>query len=181
MDRAEAIATVANSRNLKMTNTRLRAAYMYYVEGLTQNEIAERLGIGRVTVVRHLNEARRKREVRFEIETGISDCVELELQLEKQFRLTTAIVTPDSGDETTIRDLVGFSAGAYLSDILVDGVSIGVSWGKTLSRSLITLAPRTLQNATVISLLGGIIRRAPSIRPSSPGRWPPRSAPSATC
>lgn len=156
MDEAEAIATVANNRNLRMLNTRLRAAYMYYVEGLTQNEIAERLGIGRVTVVRYLNEARRKREVRFEIESGISDCIELELRLEKQFSLKKAMVTPDSGDRSTIRNLIGFSAGAYLSEILEDGISIGVSWGKTLSRSLVTLTPRLLQNASVISLLGGI-------------------------
>lgn len=156
MDPAEAIAMVANNRNMKMTNMRLRATYMYYVEGLTQNEIADRLGIGRVTVVRHLNEARRKREVRFEIETGISDCVELELELEKRFALKKAVVAPDSGDNATIRNLIGFSTGAYLSDLLEDGISIGVSWGKTLSRSLVTLAPRLLQNASVISLLGGI-------------------------
>ncbi|HET7412236.1 MAG TPA: sugar-binding domain-containing protein, partial [Pararhizobium sp.] len=156
MDQAEAIATVANDRNLKMRDMRLRAAYMYYVEGLTQNEIAERLGIGRVTVVRYLNEARRKREVRFEIESGISDCVELELKLEKQFSLKKAIVTPDSGDGATIRNLIGFSTGAYLSEILDDGMSIGVSWGKTLSRALVTLTPRLLQNASVVSLLGGI-------------------------
>jgi DNA-binding transcriptional regulator LsrR (DeoR family) len=34
-----------------------RIAWMYYVEGQRQNEIAERLGIGRVTVVRTINEA----------------------------------------------------------------------------------------------------------------------------
>ena len=37
---------------------RIRAAWMYYMEQLTQNEIAERLGIGRVTVVRLLADAR---------------------------------------------------------------------------------------------------------------------------
>ena len=179
MDEAEAIATVANSRNMKMTNARLRAAYMYYVEGLTQNEIAERLGIGRVTVVRHLNEARRKREVRFEIETGISDCVELELRLERAFGLDKAIVVPDSGDPSTIRDLIGFSTGAFLSDILVDGISIGVSWGKTLSRALVTLAPRTLQDASVVSLLGGIFQ-ARAFNPSE-FAWQVAAAIGAEC
>ena len=36
----------------RIARNRVRIAWMYYVEGLTQNEIAERLGIGRVTVTR---------------------------------------------------------------------------------------------------------------------------------
>ena len=39
----------------RIAHNRMRIAWMYYVEGLTQNEIAERLGIGRVTVVRNIN------------------------------------------------------------------------------------------------------------------------------
>ena len=41
----------------RIARNRMRIAWMYYVEGLTQNEIAEKLGIGRVTVVRNINEA----------------------------------------------------------------------------------------------------------------------------
>ena len=45
----------------RIARNRMRIAWMYYVEGLTQNEIADRLGIGRVTVVRNINEAIRQR------------------------------------------------------------------------------------------------------------------------
>ena len=48
----------------RIARNRMRIAWMYYVEGLTQNEIADRLGIGRVTVVRNINEALRHREVK---------------------------------------------------------------------------------------------------------------------
>ena len=41
----------------RIARNRMRIAWMYYVEGLTQSEIADRLGIGRVTVVRNINEA----------------------------------------------------------------------------------------------------------------------------
>ncbi|MGF1475488.1 MAG: sugar-binding transcriptional regulator [Geminicoccaceae bacterium] len=156
METMAAIANVASARDHKITNTRLRAAYMYYVEGMTQNEIADRLGVGRVTVVRHLNEARRRREVRFEVDGGIGGCVHLEMKLESRFGLDKAVVAPDSGDPSTINSLVGFCAGAYLSELLDDGLSIGVGWGQTLVRSLVTLAPRTLKNASVVSLLGGV-------------------------
>ena len=49
---------------------RLRAAWMYHVEGLTQSEIGIRLGLGRVTVVRLLAEARVRNEVKVSIEIG---------------------------------------------------------------------------------------------------------------
>ena len=52
----------------RIARNRMRIAWMYYVEGLTQNEIADRLGIGRVTVVRNINEAIKQREVKIWIE-----------------------------------------------------------------------------------------------------------------
>ena len=42
---------------------RIRAAWMYFVEQMTQNEIADVLGVGRVTIVRMLADARSRNEV----------------------------------------------------------------------------------------------------------------------
>ena len=53
-------------RSGRLARNRIRIAWMYYVEGLTQNEIADKLGIGRVTVVRNINEAIRQREVKID-------------------------------------------------------------------------------------------------------------------
>ena len=65
----------------------MRIAWMYYVEDLTQNEIAERLGICRVTVVRNINEAIEQREVKIRIEGEIAECVEIEVALKNAFNL----------------------------------------------------------------------------------------------
>ena len=65
----------------------MRIAWMYYVEDLTQNEIAERLGIGRVTVVRNINEAIEQREVKIRIEGEIAEGVEIEVALKNAFNL----------------------------------------------------------------------------------------------
>ncbi|MEK1853704.1 MAG: sigma factor-like helix-turn-helix DNA-binding protein, partial [Phyllobacterium sp.] len=48
----------------KISRMRMRAAWMYYIEQMTQNEIAEILGVGRVTIVRMLAEARARNEVK---------------------------------------------------------------------------------------------------------------------
>lgn len=43
---------------------RLRAAWLYYNQGLTQKDVAERLGISRSTVIRLLDEALKRSKCR---------------------------------------------------------------------------------------------------------------------
>ena len=142
----------------RIARNRMRIAWMYYVEGLTQNEIAERLGIGRVTVVRNINEAIRQREVKIRIEGEIAECVEIEDALKKAFDLKDAIVVPEPNNSVQVTKSIGNAAGMFMSDILKDGMSVGVGWGATLYESLATLTTRELNNVQVISLLGGIVQ-----------------------
>jgi DNA-binding transcriptional regulator LsrR (DeoR family) len=142
----------------RVARNRLRIAWMYYVEGLTQNEIAEKLGIGRVTVVRNINEALKQREVKIWIEGEIAECFELEEQLKKTFDLRDAVVVPEPSNTLHVTKAIGVAAGMYITDSLTDDMSIGVGWGATLYESLQTLAPRELENVQVISLLGGIVQ-----------------------
>ena len=142
----------------RVARNRMRIAWMYYVEGLTQNEIADKLGIGRVTVVRNINEALRQREVKIWIEGEVAECLELEAQLKQAFGLREAIVVPEPSSPANATKAIGVAAGMYITDSLTDDMSIGVGWGATLYESLQTLAPRELENVQVISLLGGIVQ-----------------------
>ncbi len=45
------------------SSLRLRAAWLYYNQGLTQKDVAEQLGISRTTVIRLLDEAMKRSEV----------------------------------------------------------------------------------------------------------------------
>lgn len=142
----------------RIARNRMRIAWMYYVEGLTQNEIAEKLGIGRVTVVRNINEAIKQREVKIRIEGDIAECIEIEDGLKKAFNLQDAIVVPEPNNSANIAKSIGNAAGMFVSDTLKDGMSVGVGWGATLYESLATLTTRELNNVQVISLLGGIVQ-----------------------
>ncbi|RUU61547.1 sugar-binding transcriptional regulator, partial [Mesorhizobium sp. M2C.T.Ca.TU.009.01.2.1] len=73
---------------------RIRAAWMYFVEQMTQNEIADVLGVGRVTIVRMLAEARARNEVKITIESELLEIVRLERALERTFGLQQALVAP---------------------------------------------------------------------------------------
>ncbi|CAN5487229.1 sugar-binding transcriptional regulator [soil metagenome] len=131
---------------------------MYYVEGLTQNEIADKLGIGRITVVRNLNEALRQREVKIWIEGDVAECFELERRLKDAYGFREAIVAPEPSQPGNITRTIGVATGMYITDTLTNDMSIGVGWGATLYEALQTLAPRELENVQVISLMGGIVQ-----------------------
>ena len=64
---------------------RQRVAWMYYVEEMTQSAIADALGIGRITVVRLLAEARSMRDVRISLSREIAELAGLEIELQKRF------------------------------------------------------------------------------------------------
>jgi len=135
---------------------RIRAAWMYYVEGMTQNEVAAALGINRIAITRMLAEARKRGEVSIRIHSDLAELVELQRGLEQRYGLERAILAPFSdpaGDPTRV---IAATAGAHISDLMANHMTIGVGWGKTLHATLPFIEGRALEGVRVISLLGGI-------------------------
>ncbi|WP_442886138.1 sugar-binding transcriptional regulator [Agrobacterium sp. CCNWLW155] len=148
-------ALTQGGRNDRM---RIRAAWMYFVEQMTQNDIADVLGVGRVTVVRMLAEARIRNEVKIAIEGELSETVGLERQLEEMFGIDEAIVAPISDPAADPIPSISAATGAFLSEAMKPGMTVGVGWGRTLFASLATINSRSLSDFNVISLLGGVSR-----------------------
>lgn len=134
---------------------RQRAAWMYHVEEMTQSAIAEALGVGRVTVVRLLSEARAMNEVRISLSRDISELSRLEIDLQKAFDIPEVVVAPLSvgGDP---RLVIGAASGRFITDLLQPGMKIGLGWGRTLFNALGFLDELSVSQLTVVSLLGGI-------------------------
>ncbi|TAM96641.1 MAG: sugar-binding transcriptional regulator, partial [Rhizobiaceae bacterium] len=63
------------------------AAWMYYVDELTQSEIAEIVGVSRVTVIKMLQEARDRGVVSIRINTEIAGRAQLARELAHTFNL----------------------------------------------------------------------------------------------
>ncbi|MDX3929554.1 MAG: sugar-binding transcriptional regulator [Shinella sp.] len=135
---------------------RVRAAWMYFVEQMTQNDIADVLGVGRVTVVRMLADARARNEVKIAIEGELSEVVRLERSLEAAFGVGEAIVAPISEPAADPIPSISAATGAFLSEAMKPGMTVGVGWGRTLFASLSSISGRTLPDFKVISLLGGV-------------------------
>jgi len=137
---------------------KVRVAWLYYVEGLTQDAIAAQLGMTRIRVQRLLAQARDEGLVRITITDPIAETIALAAELKRLFGLNDALVTPAPVDPAYIRRFIGHAAAEYLADCLHDGMSLGVGWGMTLEETARALPSRLLDRFSVVSLMGGLTR-----------------------
>jgi len=137
-----------------------RAAWFYFVAGLTQAQIGKKLGINRIRVNRLLAFARDEGLVQINITGRLANCVDLEERLKQQYDLEDATVVPTPPDQSLVPQVIATAAGAALADRLHDGMSIGVGWGRTLRLSLQSVPRRPFKRLSVVSLLGGLTRGA---------------------
>ena len=115
---------------IRLTNTILT---LYYVEGLTQTEIAKRLGFSTAKVNRLLLQAREQGYVSITIRTPFQQLFDLEDRLKAVFGLQDAIVIPavaESGSSPL--NALGTLAANYLLAHLHDGDVLAITPGTTV-------------------------------------------------
>lgn len=131
---------------------------LYYEEGLTQNEIVDRLQLSRAKISRLLQAARDRGVVQIMVISPPGIYPDLEMQIETRYQLKEAIVvevTEPESSESVSREL-GVAAANYLQRIIREDETLGVSWGTTLSHLAASLQPNNFPEAQVVQLLGGL-------------------------
>jgi DNA-binding transcriptional regulator LsrR (DeoR family) len=135
-----------------------RAAWYYYIGGLTQQEIADRLGLTRLRVNKIVNQARADGLVRIEIQIPFASCVALEEKLKARFALHEVSVVPSVSDPDTQQQVIGEAAAIMLQPLLKDGIGLGVGWGRTLREAARRMRTHRHPSSWVTSLMGGLTR-----------------------
>lgn len=121
-----------------LTRQRLaQAAFLYYVEGLSQEQVSRQLGVSRSNVSRMLTSAREQKVVRFEIDYPTVRNHSLESAVQARFsstRLRSALVLEVDADAVGVGAMLAVCRGAseWLSGVLRNGQTIGLSWGRTI-------------------------------------------------
>jgi len=138
----------------------VRIAWCYYSLGLTQQEIAERVGVTRVRVNRLLAEARRRGVVKITITSRLAENVELEERLKSAFGLADARVVLAVGGDQEIAETLGAAGAEMLAPQFREGSTIGIGWGVTLRAFADAMPERALPGASVVALLGSLTRRS---------------------
>src|ERR1044071_7192353 len=73
------------------------AAWLYYEERMTQEEVADRLGVSRPSVVNFLQEARDRNIVTIAVASNSLQSVRISHDIRERFDLTSCVVIPDDG------------------------------------------------------------------------------------
>ena len=138
-------------------------ATRFYVAGQSQVEIARALGLDASTVSRYLKRARDEGIVHVEILRPRSLQGDLALELAAAFGLKKAVVvTGEAGP--VITESVARAAADYVNSRLMNGMRLGLSWGRMLSAAIHKLPAGTVSGLDVSLLHGGVGRGGPSIQ-----------------
>ncbi|MBT9246560.1 sugar-binding transcriptional regulator (plasmid) [Gemmobacter fulvus] len=138
----------------------IRAAWLHYAAGLTQAEVAKRLGVTNVKAHRLITRANEAGAVKVTIDGDIAECVELENQLAAAFNLTYCEVVPDLHEEGLPLRALGVAGAGFLQraiDSHPDGV-IGIGHGRTLAAAVADMPRTEAGRVRFVSLLGGLTR-----------------------
>ncbi len=146
-------STTAEAREEELLS---RAAWHYYHDGLTQAEIAGRLGLSRIKVSRLLDKGRRLGLISVQINSRYQACFSLEAELVTRFRLQHAVVVPEL-EQGVANERLAQATAHYLVRHLRNGDLLASGWGDTVTRSLQRLS-QALGDRTisVVSLTGGV-------------------------
>ncbi len=148
----------------------LKAAYLYYLEDKSQNEIAALLNISVPTVSRLIKKAKDEKIVEFVIRDPYLQCIELEQKLKNKYQLKDVVVAPVSNihqpenEESTVADsagdnvkkLVALEGARYIQRIITEQDVLGVTWGKTIYHLIHYLNPCQKINAAFVTMHGSI-------------------------
>jgi DNA-binding transcriptional regulator LsrR (DeoR family) len=147
---------MARIHELRLT---ARVARMYYIDGLKQSDIAERLHISQTTISRLIRKAREDDVVRITVNVPGGTYPELEDRLRGLFGLSEAIVVECGEDrEQQILARIGEAAAHYVETTLERDEIIGISsWSESLLRMVDNIHPmKPPAAAEVVQILGGM-------------------------
>ncbi|ABG31955.1 sugar-binding transcriptional regulator [Roseobacter denitrificans] len=135
----------------------IEAAWLYYHDGLNQNEIAARMRISRASVVNYLNEVRARDWVRVHLDSDVFRGHRLAAQLCARYGLAEALVVPEvtqDRDAAASVARVTRAAADWLPRLLEPGDRLGVSWGATVYQMARQVPHTPVPDLTVTQLLG---------------------------
>ncbi|MCC2594579.1 sugar-binding transcriptional regulator [Tessaracoccus sp. OS52] len=137
----------------------VRAAWLYYEDGLTQAQVAKRLFVSRQSVGRLLESARQHGIVRIEMDAKYLTALGLATRLRDHLRLDDAVVVPTSDGPLSrerTNERVAAATAAYVRRHLHPGVVVGLGWSDSVARALTMLSAESLDGVTLASAAGTI-------------------------
>ncbi len=134
----------------------VRIAWLYYMEELTQAEIAERLNMSRIKVTRYLKQARERGIVQISIQSNNSNLFELESALSNKYNLKDVKVVMSAEARQSQQRLLAQGASEWLVPRLESGLTIGIGLSRTLSYMPEYFKPKRKIQCDFTDIIGGV-------------------------
>ena len=136
----------------------IEVCWHYFVNGMTQSEVAEAMGITRLRANRAIQVARASGLVRVEVESPFVTRLTLQDKLREAFGLDDVVVVPANRLAYNFQQPVGTALATWLERGLKERKwsSIGVSWGLTLDAAIQRLPTMSLSDIEIVSMIGGV-------------------------
>ncbi|WP_145106095.1 sugar-binding transcriptional regulator [Cereibacter sediminicola] len=134
----------------------------YYVNGMTQAEIAKQLDVTRLRVNQAIQRAKTLGIVQVRIDSPFVARIELQEALRVELDIPRVQIAPARREDYDCHSAVG----AALADYLIEKLrtrgwrSIGVSWGVTLEQTFRRLPAQPHPDLEIVSMLGGTMQGA---------------------
>jgi lsr operon transcriptional repressor len=142
----------------RLDDSVLRAAWLYYRDDLTQDEIAKVLKVSRATVGRLLERARGEGVVQVQLDPDLLGAMGLAKELDGRFSGTEVLVVPSDGIEhgqDVLNQRMARAAAQLLRNRMTPGDTLAIGWGDTVGRTLAQLADDRAMGE-MVSLTGGV-------------------------
>ncbi len=135
-----------------------RAGWLYYVGGLTQDQIAAELGVSRQRAQRLVARAMAEGLIHVRLEHKIGTCLALEAELVRRFGLRNVRVAPSLGASGDANRAIAGPAAEMLEGFLrrAEPQIIAFGTGRALRAMVDELTPMEAEHHRVVSLIGNI-------------------------
>ncbi|MBT2787713.1 sugar-binding transcriptional regulator [Halomonas sp. ISL-106] len=138
---------------------------LYYVQGETQEAIANRLGHSRVRIGRLLKRAQAEGivDVRVRLHPAVS--IEIEQELKRRFGLKRALIALDNADPDVQRSSVASLVADHLSRSLTDGQIVAVGMGRNVAAVADNVFLSESLKVSFVCAIGGSLRAGEHMNP----------------
>lgn len=135
-----------------------RAGWLYYVGGLTQDQIAAELGVSRQRAQRLVSRATADGLIHVRLEHKIGACLNLEAGLTRRFGLSLCRVAPGLGATADVNLAIAATAAAVFESFLrrAEPLIIALGTGRALRAMIDELTPTEAEQHKIVSLIGNI-------------------------
>lgn len=145
-------------RDARKRDTAARAAWLYYIAGKTQEEIAQRLATSRPAVQRLIAQASAEGLIKMRLDHPISACMVLAERLQQGYGLSFCQVVPADPEQPTLIKGLAVCAADWLENYLLrdQPVTLALGTGRCMRAAVDEVSTMQRPQHRIVSLVGSM-------------------------